>query len=238
MPPNLVGRNGTETTWRLFCKVIYTLSAWSLRVGVTVFRTIIAGCTLVVAAATAGAQETGTQLFTIGAGDVTGGYYAAATAICDMVNRNEHGRLRCSPDPTSGSIYNLDALRHGELDFALVQSDWHRRIYQGTGQYADDGPMENLRSVMGLYGETLSILARRDSGITGLTDLAGKRVDVGHPASGRRATVDQILGVMGFSEADFANVGEFPVGVALDALCENDIDATLLIVGLLIFTQN
>jgi uncharacterized protein len=196
-----------------------------------VFRSIVASCILIVAAAGAGAQDHEMRLFTFGAGDVTGGYYATATAICDMVNRNEHGTLRCSPDPTSGSIYNLDALRSGELDFALVQSDWHRRAYEGTGQYARSGPMEDLRSVMGLYGESLTILARRDSGVASFADLAGKRVDVGHPASGRRATVDQVLDVMGLTYADLAQVAEFPVGTALAAVCANEIDATLLIVG-------
>lgn len=195
------------------------------------FRRFLASCFLTFAAAGALAQDDDVQLFTFGAGDVSGGYYAAATAICDMVNRNEQGALRCSPDPTSGSIYNLDALRNGELDFALVQSDWHRRAYEGTGQYTRIGPMDDLRSVMGLYGETLTILARREAGITGFAGLLGKRVDLGHPASGRRATVDQVLDVMGLTYGDFLQVAEFPVGTALDAICANDIDATLLIVG-------
>ena len=91
--------------------------------------------------------------------------------------------------------------------------------------------MGNLRSVMGLYSETLTIVARRDAGIASLTDLSGKRIDVGHPASGRRATVDQILEVLGLKYPDFSQVAELPVGTALEALCEKDIYATLLIVG-------
>ena len=169
--------------------------------------------------------------FTFGAGDVTGGYYASATAICDEVNQQANSDLRCSPDPTTGSIYNLDALRRGELDFALVQSDWQRRAYEGTGAYSESGPMTDLRSVMGLYQESLTILARRDAGITSLADLVGKRVDIGHPASGRRGTVDEILLTLGYEYVDFATLGEYPAGVALDSICAGSIDATLLIVG-------
>jgi uncharacterized protein len=193
------------------------------------FRTIVAASLFL--ASVVGAKSQDIQFFTFGAGDVSGGYYAAASAICETVNRNEQGLFRCSPDPTPGSIYNLNALRNGELDFALVQSDWHRRAFFGTGQYASKGRMENLRSVMGLYGETLTIVARRDAGIGSIGDLSGKRIDVGHPASGRRATVDQILQVLGFKYPDFAEVAELPVGTALEALCNKDIDATLLIVG-------
>ena len=90
------------------------------------------------------------QLFTLGSGGVSGSYYAAARALCDEVNRSERGRLRCSPDPTAGSIYNLRALRQGQVDFAFVQSDWQRQAYEGKGGYANVGPMQDLRSVLGL----------------------------------------------------------------------------------------
>lgn len=175
------------------------------------------------------AQET--VLFTLGAGDVSGSYYASAFAICDVVNRTAPEHLRCSPDPTAGSIYNLDALRRGQIDFAMVQSDWQRSAYEGTGPYAEAGPMTDLRSVMSLYGETLGVLVSPASGITGLADLRGKRVDVGVPSSGRRATVDRILATLGYAPVDFAAMSELPAGVAIDSLCSGAIDATLLIVG-------
>jgi TRAP transporter TAXI family solute receptor len=175
------------------------------------------------------AQET--VLFTLGAGDVSGSYYASAFAICDVVNRTEAEQLRCSPDPTAGSIYNLEALRRGQIDFAMVQSDWQRSAYEGTGPYADVGPMTDLRSVMSLYDETLSILASPAAEINELADLRGKRVDVGVPSSGRRATVDRILAALGYAPADFAAMAELPAGVAIDSLCSGAIDATLLIVG-------
>lgn len=193
------------------------------------YRTL-AAITLMLGAST-GAKAQEIELLTVGAGDVTGGYYASAAAICDIINRSNQGLVRCSPDPTTGSTYNLDALRNGELDFALVQSDWHRQAYLGTGPYAADGPMDNLRSVMGLYGETLTILARADSGIGGWADILGKRIDIGHPASGRRGTVDQVLAILGMDYADFAQVAEFPVGTALDSLCQGKIDVTILVVG-------
>lgn len=175
------------------------------------------------------AQES--VLFTLGAGDVSGSYYASAFAICDVVNRTEAEHLRCSPDPTAGSIYNLEALRRGQIDFAMVQSDWQRSAYEGTGPYADFGPMTDLRSVMSLYSETLGVLVAPSTDIKGLADLRGKRVDVGVPSSGRRATVDRILATLGYAPVDFAALAELPAGVAIDSLCSGAIDATLLIVG-------
>ena len=162
------------------------------------------------------AQES--VLFTLGAGDVSGSYYASAFAICDVVNRTEAEHLRCSPDPTAGSIYNLEALRRGQIDFAMVQSDWQRSAYEGTGPYADFGPMTDLRSVMSLYSETLGVLVAPSTDIKGLADLRGKRVDVGVPSSGRRATVDRILASVDYRPVDFAAMAELPAGVAIDSL--------------------
>lgn len=170
-------------------------------------------------------------LFTLGSGDVTGSYYASAAALCDSVNRAEVGELRCSPDPTVGSIYNIEALRRGELDFAIVQSDTQRAAYLGTGIFAEVGGMEDMRSVMGLYSESMTVLVGRDTGIETLADLRGRRIDVGLPSSGRRATVDRMLTILEIAPSDFASVAELPQGVALDALCEGTIDATALVVG-------
>jgi len=193
------------------------------------FRVLASAIVLALSAGHSMAQDM--RLFTLGSGDVTGGYYAAASAICNVINRADRGELRCSPEPTAGSIYNLGALRDRQIEFAMVQSDWQGQAYAGAGPYAGLGPMTELRSVMSLYPETLTVLARREAGISRTADLIGKRVDIGHPASGRRATIDRLLSDLGVERKDFSLVAELPAGNALEALCEGTIDATLLIVG-------
>jgi hypothetical protein len=171
------------------------------------------------------------RFFTIGAGDVSGSYYAAAQAICEVVNRAERGRLRCSPDPTQGSIYNLDALRKGQIDFAIVQSDWHREAFEGKGIYARDGHFEDLRSVLSLYEEPITIVTRRGSGINQLADLVGKRIEIGRPASGRRATIERLFVALALAPKKFAKLVELSASGALDELCAGALDATILVVG-------
>ena len=127
-------------------------------------RTPLAGLGLTLLTSSVSLSDESLRLFTIGAGDVGGSYYASAQAICEVVNRAERGRLRCSPDPTQGSIYNLDALRKGQIDFAIVQSDWHREAFEGTGIYGRDGHFKDLRSVVSLYEEPITIIARRGAG--------------------------------------------------------------------------
>lgn len=105
------------------------------------------------------AQAQDPRLYTIGSGDVNGSYYAAATALCQETNRAE-AALRCSPEATPGSIYNMEALRTRQLDFAIVQSDVQTMALTGEGPFVGKPAFSDLRSVMSLYPETLTVLAR------------------------------------------------------------------------------
>lgn len=170
--------------------------------------------------------------FSIGTGDIDGGYYAATKAICGVVNRAEHPeKLRCAPETTGGSLYNLAALRSGQLDVAVVQSDWQKHAYEGTSIFADEGPMNDLRSVMSLYPEAFTLIARRDAGIENFRNLIGKRVDIGHPSSGRQATMHAAMEAFGITQDQFGSVAELQSGSAISELCAGSIDATVLIIG-------
>src|SRR5215471_7733515 len=72
----------------------------------------------------------------LGTGDLNGVYYPVGKAICEVVNQDlrAHG-VRCSPETTPGSVYNIDALRTGELDFAIVQSDLLFAAFNGKGAW-------------------------------------------------------------------------------------------------------
>ena len=170
------------------------------------------------------------RLYTIGSGDVNGSYYAAATALCQETNRAE-AALRCSPEATPGSIYNMEALRNRQLDFAIVQSDVQNMALTGEGPFVGKPAFSDLRSVMSLYPETLTVLSRPDAHILSLGGLVGKRVDIGLPASGRQATAMRLLTALGLDRTDFRALLELSTGTGLDELCAGRIDATVLILG-------
>jgi len=100
------------------------------------------------------------QFITLGTGGVTGVYYPAGGAICRMVNKNrkEHG-VRCSVESTQGSIYNLNTIGDGELDFAVAQSDAQYHAYHGTDVFKELGANQNLRSVFTLHSEPFTVVA-------------------------------------------------------------------------------
>ncbi len=183
-------------------------------------------------AANVGDAVANNKFITIGTGGVTGVYYPAGGAICRLVNRGrrEHG-IRCSVESTGGSVYNLNSLRVNELDVAVAQSDWQYHSYKGTGPFADKGADENLRSLFSLHSEPFTVIAREDSGVKKFDDLVGKRVNIGNPGSGMRATMELIMDKKGWDKDSFAVAAELKASEQAQALCDNKIDVMIYAAG-------
>ena len=177
----------------------------------------------------AGAQQT---FVTIGTGGVTGVYYPTGGAICRLVNkgRAEHG-IRCSVEATGGSVYNINTIRSGELDLGVVQSDWQHHAWHGTSSFADAGPFEGLRAVFSLNPEPVTVVARTDSGIAHIDQLRGRRVNIGNPGSGTRATWEVLEAALGWTRSDLKLAAELRSAETGRALCDNKIDAYFWLVG-------
>ncbi|RJL09997.1 TAXI family TRAP transporter solute-binding subunit [Paracoccus siganidrum] len=180
----------------------------------------------------AGAASAQQQFVTIGTGGVTGVYYAAGGAICRLMNqtREEHG-FRCSAEATGGSVFNLNAMRQGEFDLGLVQSDWQYHALNGTSSFEDAGPWEDLRAVFSVHPEPFTVVARPDAGIAGIDDLRGKRFNIGNPGSGTQASADLLIETLGWSRSDFSLAAELRADEHGPALCDNQIDAFFYGVG-------
>jgi uncharacterized protein len=183
-------------------------------------------------AGTAFSAQAARKTITIGTGAVTGVYYPAGGAICRMLSlqRAEHG-IRCFSESTGGSIYNINAMRDGELDFGIVQSDWQYNSYKGHGVFAQGPAFTNLRSVFSLHSEMFTIVAREDANIASFDDLKGKRVNIGNPGSGMRAIMDELMAIKGWSRSSFKETHEMKPMEQARALCDNDIDAMVFAAG-------
>lgn len=172
------------------------------------------------------------KFVTIGTGGVTGVYYAAGGAICRLinVNRAQHG-IRCSVESTGGSVYNLNTIRAGELDFGVAQSDWQYHAYNGSSTFKDAGANKDLRAVFSIHPEPFTVLSRKEAGIAKFEDFKGKRFNVGNPGSGTRASMEELLNAMGWKLSDFSLASELKADEHGAALCDNKIDGFFYGVG-------
>jgi uncharacterized protein len=196
-----------------------------------IFTVVIAIATGVTAVRPLTVREGGEVFASIGTGELSGIYYPVGKAICDIVNRDlRTDGVRCSPETTPGSVYNIDAIQSGELEFAIVQSDVQFAAYTGEGPWIGR-PFRGLRSVVSLYPELVTVIASTNSRINDLSDLRDRRVNVGSQGSGTRATWKAIEAALGWQKGERVQPTELSAGAARSALCNGEIDANMMIIG-------
>lgn len=157
----------------------------------------------VLCVAIAGCRRRNVQFVTIGTGSVTGIYYPTGGAIARMVNRKAalYG-IKATVESTGGSVYNINAVLRGDLDFGTVQSDRQYQAFHGLAEWADRGPQTDLRSVFSIHPESITLVASEGSGIRTIDDLRGKRVNLGNIGSGHLQNSRDVLAAAGLSEQD------------------------------------
>jgi uncharacterized protein len=196
-------------------------------------KRITLGIAFAVAAAFAAPDAAAQQKYlTIGTGGVTGVYYAAGGAICRLVNKDraKHG-IRCSVESTGGSVFNINTIKAGELDLGVTQSDVMYNAVKGLNQFKDAGAYGDLRAVMSLHPEPFTVVARKEANIKSFADFKGKKFNVGNPGSGTRASMEEMLGAMGWKLSDFSLASELKADEHGPALCDSKIDGFFYAVG-------
>ena len=180
----------------------------------------------------ASASAADQRFVSIGTGGVTGVYYPTGGAICRLMNktRKEHG-IRCSVESTGGSVYNINTVRAGELEFGVAQSDWQFHAYNGTSKFKDAVKFENLRAVFSVHPEPFTLIGKAGGGVKKFEDIKGKRVNVGNPGSGQRATMEVVMGASGIAMSDLALAAELKGSEMAQALCDGKIDVMMYTVG-------
>ncbi len=169
---------------------------------------------------------------TISTGSVSGVYYPAGGAICRLLNKSQkQHQLRCSVTTSEGSIANIQKLRNNEVPLAIVQSDIEHHAFTGATEFAQSGPMPQLRALFSLYSEAFTLVVREDSHISQLSDLVSKRIDIGNPGSGERATMEILMQQLNWKQTDFSQIYGLHADERAQALCDNQIDAFVYVAG-------
>ena len=129
-----------------------------------------------------------TTFVTIGTGGITGVYYPTGGAIAKIVNaKKDKYDIRATVESTGASVFNINAIMAGDLEFGIAQADRQYQAYNGLSEW-EGKPQKDLRAVFALAPEAVTFVAAEDSGIKSLKDAKGKVVNIGNPGSGNRQT--------------------------------------------------
>ena len=183
------------------------------------------------------------RFFRIGTGETSGTLFAVGSAIASVIS-NPPGSRPCDrggscgvpnlvavAQSTEGAIENVEAIAAGFMESALVRADVAYWAYYGTGPFATQEPLSNLRAIANLYPAVVHIVARQGQGISKVSDLAGKRVSLGPKASGTPVNAQAILAAYGLLVDDI-DASYLESGEAADRLQSGEIDAFFAIGGL------
>jgi TRAP transporter TAXI family solute receptor len=141
-----------------------------------------------------------TTFVVVGTGGITGVYYPTGGAIARIVNRKKdtYG-IRCTVEATAGSVFNVNAIMAGDLQFGVVQSDRQYQAINGLAEWKEKGPQEDLRAMFSIHPESITLVAAVDANIHDITDLKGKRVNIGNRGSGQRQNSVDALEAVGIN---------------------------------------
>lgn len=184
----------------------------------------------------------GARYLRIATGSAAGTYFPVGETIARLLS-HPPGMPPCDPDApcgvpdliatsetSEGSVANVTAVATGAVETALAQADVISWAQTGTGLFADQPAMANLRVIANLYTESMHLVVRRDANITRVQDLKGKRVSLDRPGSGSRVDALLILAAHGVKQASL-KVVELGPAQASDALANGEIDAFFFLGG-------
>lgn len=170
------------------------------------------------------------KFVSVGTGGVTGVYYPAGGAICNLVNqtRKQHG-IRCSVESTGGSVYNTNSIAGGELDIGIAQADVAYKAWNGEPPFKNK--ISKLRSLFAIHSEAVTLVVHQDAGIWSIDDLRNKRINLGNPGSGNARTSEELLKKCNIAISDLALAGRLKAVEMPDAIRDDKMDGYFYVVG-------
>lgn len=173
--------------------------------------------------------KTAEKLFlNIGTGGTAGTYYPLGGAMAEILNKDIQG-MNASAQSTGASVANINMLKAGDVDMAIVQNDITYYAVNGTEMFKDK-KVDNLKGIAVLYPETCQFVTLEATGIKDIASLKGKRVAVGAAGSGAEANARQILEAYGITYDDIEEQYlSFSEGAS--ALKDGNVDAAFLTAG-------
>ena len=163
---------------------------------------------------------------TIAAGAVDGVYYPIAGAMSRITGETGGLSVRATVEASGGAVANVELIRAGEADFALLQNDIAYYAFNGIALGAFAGkPVKSMAGVFSVYPEPVHIVVTQASGVKSVRELKGKRVALGPAGSGTEQNALQILEIYGIGEGDLRAGVRVSFTAAVEQLKAGVVDA-------------
>ncbi|MCO1619808.1 TAXI family TRAP transporter solute-binding subunit [Pseudomonas putida] len=164
-------------------------------------------------------------------GGTSGVYYPVGVGISQIYSHGIEGS-KTTVQATKASVENLNLLQAGRGELAFALGDSVADAWKGDAEAGFKTPLKKLRAIAGTYPNYIQIVASKESGITSLSDLKGKRISVGAPKSGTELNARAIFKAAGLTYQDMGKVEYLPYAESVELIKNRQLDATLQSSGL------
>ncbi|MDX5359113.1 MAG: TAXI family TRAP transporter solute-binding subunit [Rhodobacterales bacterium] len=191
----------------------------------------IAGAAIGVVSLGAATTDARAEFINVLTGGTSGVYYPLGVALSELYAEGIPG-ARTQVQATKASVENLNLLASGRGEVAFALGDSVMAGWEGKQEAGFKAPLKNLRAIGGMYDNYIQIIAEKSAGITTVTDLKGKTISVGAPASGTELNARAIFGGAGMSYDDMAKVEFLPYSESAELIKNRQLQSTLQSSGL------
>ncbi len=213
------------------------------KIGMIGRRRLLAGGAALPALALMGAaapQDRETKVIRLGSGPTGATEFLFGGLIANAIS-NPPGSRECErggncgvpglitvAQTTGGAVENLRAVARGDIELGLSQADVASWLFDGSGPYAGQEPLSNLRAIGRLYPAAIHLVVRDTAKINGVTDLKGKRVGIGMNGTAQSVTPRMILSAFNV-HANQVQLKPLAFTAMTDALAAGTIDALFVV---------
>lgn len=162
----------------------------------------------------------------IGTGTTGGSYYPLGGTMAKIWT-DTIPDVQASVQSTGGTIQNIELMAEGEAEAGFTDTKYVL-AYNGQGPW-EGKPQTWLRGLIPLYPEPTNIVVAKDSSITSLEELKGKRISIGAVGSGTQSTARELLGVLGIDADNDIKAFALGTGETAKAFQDKQIDAAILV---------
>ena len=131
--------------------------------------------------------------YSIGTGGQSGIYYPFGGALAKVWSEHVPD-VNAKAEVTAASVENTIKVVRGDMIAGIAMGNVVLDAYNGEGKFPTKMPVNTL---FALYPNLVHTLTLEKSGITSLSQLKGKRVSLGAPASGTAVTSAALLESLG-----------------------------------------
>ena len=175
----------------------------------------------------AGAQEKKIRM-SIGTGGTAGVYYPLGGGLAAVLSKYVPG-VEATAEVTAGSIANLQLIGGGKSEVGFTMADAAWDAYNGLDKFKDKKVA--LRTLVVFYPNRMHVVTVEGKGIEKMTDLKGKRVATGAPASGTEVMAMRLIEAFGMDPNKDMTRERLSLAESVNALKDGKVDALMWVGG-------